>query len=412
MSTELQSTDSMFCIDRLRQQFPALQRNHRGFPVAYFDGPGGTQVPVCVVQAMSDYLFHHNANDGWAYPTSLETDQVIQAARQTLADCLNASPSEIVFGQNMTSLTMHVAQAIGRDLRPGDELIVTELDHHANVDPWRQMAQDVGATVRVARMDTSTGQLDWQHLSDLFNTKTRLLAIGASSNALGTINDIHHATQMAHAVGALSYVDAVHYAPHHLVDVTEIDCDFLSCSAYKFYGPHIGVLYGKHEMLRRLPVHKLEPASDQAPKRLETGTQSFESMAGAAAAIDFIASLAPGSSRRQRLQNAYHQLHARSESLFRQLWEGLASHPLVTVFGPPPGDQRAPTVSFVVRGYTAQAISQLLAESGVFVSHGNFYALTVVRRLGYEDQGLVRVGLSCYSTAEEIERLLELLPKA
>jgi len=384
---------------------------HHGMPVVYFDGPGGTQVPNCVVEAMTDYLLNHNANDGWSYPTSRETDEVVRSARQTFADFLNASPSEIVFGQNMTSLTMHVAQAIGRELQAGDELVVTELDHHANVDPWKQMARDVGAVVRVARMDTQSGTLDWEHLSSLLNDRTKLLAIGASSNALGTINDIRRASQLAHSVGALCYVDAVHYAPHHLVDVADVDCDFLACSAYKFYGPHIGILYGKQSLLQRLPVHKLEPASDLAPKRLETGTQSFESMAGAAAAIDFLASLGAGSSRREKLASAFNQLHACSEELFQRLWEGLSRNPLVTLLGPPPGDHRAPTVSFAVRGHDSESICRQLAERGVFVSHGNFYALTVVRRQGYEKQGLVRVGLACYSTAEEVDRLLELLPQ-
>ncbi len=398
-------------LEAIRAQFPALQRQHNGYSIAYFDGPGGTQVPQAVVNAMADYLLHHNANDGWAYPTSHETDALVANARQTVADFLNAQPHEIVFGQNMTSLTMHVSRAIGRDLQPGDEIIVTELDHHANVDPWKQMARDRGVTIRLAQMETETGTLDWSHLTTLVNDKTRVLAIGASSNALGTINEVKKAAALAHSVGAYCFVDAVHYAPHELVDVKVFDCDFLVCSAYKFYGPHTGILYGPSDLLQKLDVHKLEPASNNAPDRLETGTQSFESMCGTAAAIEFLASLGEGATRRERLQTAYAMLHLQSDELFRQLWDGLVRNPLVTVFGLPPGDHRAPTVSFIVKSFTAKQIAERLAEHGVFVSHGNFYALTVARRLGQEANGLVRVGLSCYSTAEEIARLLDALPQ-
>lgn len=411
MSPGIQSTANFLEVDQLRQQFPALQREVNGLPIAYFDGPGGTQVPRCVVAAMSDYLFHHNANDGWSYPTSLETDKIVQAARLALADFLNASPTEIAFGQNMTSLTMHVAQALGRELKSGDEIIVTELDHHANIDPWKQMALDVGATLRIAQMEPESGTLNWQHLESLLTDKTRVLAIGASSNALGTINDVRQASQMAHSVGALCFVDAVHYAPHHLIDVCAMECDFLACSAYKFYGPHIGVLYGKKELLNRLKVHKLEPASDEAPKRLETGTQSFEAMSGAAAAVEFIASLGTGSTRRLKLASALDLVHQRSQELFLRLWDGLSENPRVKLFGLPPGKDRAPTMSFVVDGYKAEEVSQVLARSGAFLSHGNFYALTVVRRLGYESQGLVRVGLACYNTLEEVDRLIEEISK-
>ena len=244
-------------IAELRSHFPALDRRHLGHPVAYFDGPGGTQVPRGVVQGMSDYLLHHNANTHWAYPTSIETDAIIDEARATLADFLNASPAEIAFGQNMTSLTFHLARALGREWGPGDEVVVTELDHRANVDPWLALEKDRGITVRMARVDVATGMLDVDHLASLLGPRTRLVAVGAASNALGTVTDIARVTRLAHDAGALAFVDAVHFAPHNLVDVQAIGCDFLACSAYKFYGPHIGILYGKRALLERVDVPKL-----------------------------------------------------------------------------------------------------------------------------------------------------------
>lgn len=393
-------------LEKIRSAFPALARVHRGFPVAYFDGPGGTQVPRLVMEAMSDYLFHHNANDGWSYPTSEETTLIVGEARASVAEFMNADAREIAFGQNMTSLTFHVSRAIGRGLSAGDEVIVTELDHHGNVDPWKQMARERGVVVKTARMIVETGRLDWEHLESLVGEKTKVLAIGAASNALGTINDIGRAAKLAHSVGAICYVDAVHYAPHHLIDVKAWDCDFLACSAYKFYGPHIGILYGKGEWLEKLDVPKLEPASNAYPNRIETGTQSFESEHGAAAAIEFLAGLKAGDSRRERLAVAYADLHAASGRLFERLWTGLQANPKVTVFGPPPGADRAPTVSFVVEGETAKEVAIRMVGKGVFVSHGNFYALSTVRRLGLEANGLVRVGLACYNTGEEVDRLL------
>ena len=283
---------------------------HNGFPVAYFDGPGGTQVPRAVAEAMNDYLFHHNANTHWAYPTSAETDQLIADSRQAVADFFNCEANEISFGANMTTITFHVARALGRGYNPGDEIIITELDHHANNAPWQALAKERGVTVRTVRMLPETGQLDWDDLAGAINRNTRLLAIGAASNALGTINDVQYAARLAHEAGALVYVDAVHYAPHALVDVRDLECDFLACSAYKFYGPHIGALYGRYDLLERLDVPKLEPAPSEAPERLETGTQNHEGMVGTAAAIDFLASLSQGATRRERLRNSFAALHA------------------------------------------------------------------------------------------------------
>ena len=392
----------------IRSQFPALQRIHEGLPVAYFDGPGGTQVTRSVVEAMAEYLFHHNANTHWRYPSSEETDAAIGEARQTLADFLHVLPSEIVFGQNMTTLTYHLSRALGRGWGPGDEIVVTELDHHANIDPWRALESERGVAVRSVAMRPEEGLLDWDDLERAITPRTRLVAIGAASNALGTINDVARVAAMAKEAGAWTFVDAVHYAPHVLIDVASIGCDFLACSPYKFYGPHLGVLWGRRELLESLDVPKLVPAPDEVPERLETGTLSHEGIVGAAAAVRFLASLSgtPDAPLRGSLARAYSLLHARGESLFRRLWTGLGEIRGVTRYGPPPGLPRTPTVSFVVEGRGSDAVAEELASRGIFCSSGDFYAWTVVRRLGHGSDGVVRAGCACYTTEEEIDRLL------
>ncbi len=394
-------------VEEIRAHFPALERLYNGYPVAYFDGPGGTQVPRAVVEAMNEYLYHHNANTHWAYPTSNETDEIIENARQTLADFLNASSNEIAFGQNMTSLTFHLARALGRQCKVGDEIIVTELDHHANIDSWRALEGERGVTIRVMQMDTESGQLDLNDLANFLNEKTRLVAIGAASNALGTINDIKSAARMAREAGALSFIDAVHYAAHNLIDVKAIDCDFLACSAYKFYGPHTGILYGRKELMESIDFPRLRPAPDYSPERAETGTQSHESMAGAAAAVDFLASFAEGNSRRERLAVAFDEMHWRQKELTKQLWEGLSAIKKVRLYGPPPDAERTSTVSFTVKDQPSEEVTKELVKKGVFASHGDFYAMTVVERLGLAEEGLVRAGCACYTTVEEVERLVE-----
>lgn len=392
--------------EQIRAHFPALQRTHAGKPIAYFDGPGGTQVPQSVVDAIGDYLLRHNANTHWAFPTSEETDAIIANARAAVADFLNAAPDEVAFGANMTTLTFHLARAIGRGLRAGDEIVITELDHHANVAPWRALELERGLTVRVARMIPETGQLDWDDLARQLNERTKLLAIGAASNALGTITDVHRAAEMAHAVGAQIFVDAVHYAPHELVDVRALDCDFLACSAYKFYGPHLGILYGRHDLLAALDFPKLIPAPNTAPERAETGTQNHEGIAGAAAAVEFLAQMSEGESRRERLRAVMAELHERGNALVTRMWEGLHAIDGVSVFGPPPDRPRTPTIAFTVHGVSALEVSRRLAERGVFASDGHFYAMTVVERLQQSQHGLVRAGCACYTTAEEVDRLI------
>jgi cysteine desulfurase family protein (TIGR01976 family) len=392
----------------IRAHFPALERRHNGFPVAYFDGPGGTQVPREVANAMTDYLFHHNANTHWKYPTSEETDTLIANARLALADFVNGRADEIAFGQNMTTLTFHLARAFGREWGKGDEVVVTEIDHHGNVAPWTWLAKERGITVRMVRLDTEGGRLDWSDLEQAITSRTKLLAINAASNALGTITDVAKAAELAHAVGARVFVDAVHYAPHVLVDVQRLGCDFLGCSAYKFYGPHVGVLWGRRALIEALDAPRLDPAPQESPERLETGTQNHEGMVGAGAAVDFLASLSgPAAGRREALRRTFSELHDRGESLLAKLWNSLAAIDGLTLYGPPPGKPRTPTLSFTLRGFTTDEVALALAKRGVFVSNGDFYAATVVDRLKLLPHGLVRVGCSCYTTEEEVERVVD-----
>jgi len=392
-------------VDEIRSHFPALERVWNGHPVAYFDGPGGTQIARPVVEAMNDYLYNHNANTHWEYPSSHETDEIIDRSREAVADFLNAEPGEIVFGNNMTSLTFNLAWALGKQFAPGDEIVVTELDHHANSDTWRYLARDKGLVIRVLPMDIETGQLEFEKLGDLFNARTKLLAIGAASNILGTINDFERAIAMAREAGAYSFVDAVHYAAHELIDVKRIGCDFLACSAYKFYGPHIGILYGRSELIEELDFPKIRPAPNEGPEQAETGTQNHEGIAGASATVDFLASLAGQGARRERLQTVFAEFHRRQHEQTVRLWEGLNSINGVRTFGPSPDRPRTSTLSFNVGEQPSYLTARHLADRGLFASDGDFYALTVIERLGVE--GVVRAGCACYTTNEEVERLLD-----
>lgn len=394
--------------EEIRSRFPALERAHAGHPVAYFDGPGGTQVPRSVAEAVEEYLLRHNANADWAYPTSRETDRTLEAGRAAMADLLGAEPDEIAFGANMTTLTFHVARALGRRLGPDDEIVVTELDHHANVDPWRALGVERGVEVRTVPMRTEDGTLDLEAFQATVSERTAVVAVAAASNALGTVNDLARIRQWAASVDALLFVDAVHAVPHRSVDIGSLGCDFLACSAYKFYGPHVGVLYGRRDLVEELDVPRLVPAPDRSPERLETGTLNHEGIAGCAAAVDFLASLAPGETRRARLEASLDALHARGDALVRRLWDGLEACPGVRTFGPEPGTPRTPTVAFAVRDVDAREVAARLAEDrGVFCSHGDFYAATAVARLGMAESGLVRAGCACYTTAEEVDRLVE-----
>ncbi len=393
-------------VEDIRSHFPALLREHAGKPVAYFDGPGGTQVPRQVVEAMAAYLYHHNANTHWNYPTSAETDAALKHAREAFADFFNATPREVAFGNNMTTITFHVARALGRGWGPGDEIVVTDLDHQANVAPWKALAKERGVTIRSAPFDSTTGELKWDELDKLVGPKTRLLAIGAASNALGTVSPIREAAKLAHSRGALCYVDAVHFAAHRSIDVRALDCDFLACSPYKFYGPHTGVLYSRADVFEKLDVPKLDPAPNEIPDRVETGTQNHEGIVGAAAAVEFLASLAAGATRRERLVAALDGLHERGDELVKKLWEGLSAIRGVKCFGPAPGRQRTPTVSCVIAGVSSSDAARALAKEALFASNGNFYATTVLAQLGQTKEGLLRIGCACYTTEAEVDRLI------
>jgi cysteine desulfurase family protein (TIGR01976 family) len=411
---------SMMSTEAIREQFPALDRVHNGYPVAYFDGAGGTQTPARVVNAVADYLLNHNANTHWEYPTSYETDAIIESARHTFADFLNASASEITFGPNTTTMIYHLSRALGRRLGPGDEIVTTELEHHANVAPWQALEIERGVRLNVCQMDPETGQVDWNDFERLVSKKTKVVAFGAGCNALGTVNDYRRAVEIAHAVGALALVDAVHYAPYFLCDVKATDCDFLTCSAYKFYGPHVSVFFGRQDLLDSIDFPKLQPAPDTAPERAEMGTLNHEGIAGAAAAVDFYASLASGTgvppvnlaqdaqaTRRETLQSAFAGLRRHSSQQVRRLWEELSKIKGVRLYGPSPEVARTPTVSFVVNSVSSTDVARRLAERGLFASHGDFYAQTVIERLGLAPEGLVRVGCACFTSDEEIERLIE-----
>ena len=421
MSTLVRSDVGTLDVSAVRAAFPALRQVHAGHPVAFFDGPGGTQVPQAVADAMTDYLLHHNANTHWAYPTSVRTDAMIGGARAAVADLLGGAPEEIVFGHNMTTLTFHLGRALRRGggavapFGPGDEIVVTELDHHANVAPWQTLADECGGTLRMARLDPATGLLDWDDLAACLTPRTRLLAITAASNALGTRVDVARAAEMARAVGALTFVDAVHAVPHALPDVHALaraGVAFLGCSSYKFYGPHAGILWGRADLLAELDVPKLAPAPDTAPERFETGTQNHEAIVAIGATVDFLASMGDDAgvargARRERLQRAYARLHAAGDALLAPLWEGLHALPGVTLYGPPPGTPRSPTVSFSVAGLTPREVSVALAARGVYASHGDFYASTVARRYGRAGVGFVRAGCAAYTTRDEVDRLVD-----
>lgn len=394
-------------VEAIREDFPCLTRRHAGSPIAFFDGPGGTQVPNQVINAMADYLRFHNANTHWEYPTSHETDAMIAEARLAMGDFLHCRPDEVVFGPNMTTLTFHLARGLGRGWAAGDEVIVTELDHHGNVGPWEALAIDRGVTIRRIPFRIGDGTLDVEEVIDAIGPKTKLVAIGWASNALGTVTDVAPVCAAARDRGVLSFVDAVHSAPHLLPDVAALGCDYLGCSPYKFYGPHEGVLFGRAPLLGAVPVPKLAPAPDTAPERLETGTQSHEAIAGTLAAVDFLAGVAAGAGRRESLEAGYAALHERAMALFGRLWTGLEALPRVRRFGVGPDQPRTPTAGFVVEGVASSEVARRLAARGVFVSHGDFYAATVIERLGLGEEGLVRAGAACYTNEEDVDRLIE-----
>ncbi len=405
-----------FDLTWIRAQFPALAQEVNGHPAVFFDGPGGTQVPQRVIDAVADYLIHHNANTHGAFATSRRTDETIDAARAAMADFLGCAADEVIFGPNMTTLTFAISRAFGRDIRPGDEIVLTRLDHDANVAPWKAL-EEQGAIIRMVDIDTEECTLDMADMARAIGPRTKLVAVGYASNAVGTINDVATITQMAHAVGALVYIDAVHYAPHGPIDVQALDCDFLACSPYKFFAPHMGVLYGKREHLARLRPYKVRPASDDVPDRWETGTKNHEGLAGVTAAIEYLAELGqrikPATTRRAALVQAMEAIKAYERGLSEQLIAGLLAIPGLTFYGisdPARFDMRTPTVAVRLAGRTPRELAEALGRRGIFCWDGNYYAINLTERLGVEsDGGMLRIGLVHYNTAEEIELLLEAL---
>lgn len=404
---------------RIRADFPALTRTVGGRPVAFFDGPAGSQVPRSVIDAVAGYLASSNANTEGAFATSAETDGMLRSARAAVGALVGGTPDGVVFGQNMTTLTYALSRAMSRDWSTGDEVIVTDLDHQANVGPWVQAAEDSGATVVRVPFDPETCQLDLDLLEGSLGPRTRVVAIGYASNAVGTVNDVRRVCAAARAVGAISFVDAVHFAPHGVMDVRAIGCDFLACSAYKFFGPHVGMVWGRPELLATLRPYRLRPASDEVPERWETGTLNHEGIAGVAAAVEWIAGLSgPGTeASRARVAAGMAIIEEVERPLLDRLVAGLQAVPGLRIHGPPPGAARTPTLAFTLPGLTPRRIAEELGRQGVFVWDGDFYASTVVDRLGLREAGgVVRIGMAPYNTEGEVDRLVagvaEMAPRA
>jgi cysteine desulfurase family protein (TIGR01976 family) len=414
----LQGTErKAFDIAWVREQFPSLKLQVNGRAAAFLDGPAGTQVPKQVMDAIQDYLMNANANTYGAFLTSRRTSEMILSARAAMADFFNCDSNEVVFGQNMTTITFALARAIGRELKPGDEIVVTTLDHDGNVAPWRAL-EEKGVVIRQVDIREGDCTLDLEDLKRKITSKTKLVAVGYASNMVGTINPVAEITKMAHAAGALMFVDAVHYAPHGLIDVKALGCDFLVCSPYKFFGPHMGTLYGKREHLERFKPYKVRPATDVSPECWETGTQVQELIAGILAAVDYIAELgrhcdATAKSRREALHAAYRATHQYETRLLTRLIEELQTIPGMRIFGITDAkrfDERCSTLSFRLGDHNPTKIAAFLGDRGIFTWDGNFYALNLSERLGVEQHGgVLRVGLVHYNTMEEVERLISAL---
>jgi cysteine desulfurase family protein (TIGR01976 family) len=419
-------------LTRIRAQFPSLAQTVNGHPATFFDGPGGTQVPQRVIDVISNYLSRDNANSGGAYATSRRTDIVIAEARTAMADFLHCAAEEIVFGQNMTALTYMISRSIGRELNPGDEILVTRLDHDANVSPWLQMAEDRKVTVRWAEINDKDCTLDLADLASKINDKTKLVAVGYASNAVGTINPVKEIVRLAHKVGALAYIDAVHYTPHGLIDVAALDCDFLVCSTYKFFGPHMGVLYGKREHLERLRPYKVRPLTNALPFRWEHGTLNHECIAGITACVEYIADLGRDGSkevrlphlsasfaeggkteRRAAIEAAYSAIHEHETALLERAITGLQKLPGAKIYGitdPARFSERCATLAVRIENHSPLELATKLGELGIFTWDGNYYALNLTEHLNVEKSGgFLRIGLVHYNTQEEVDRLLEAL---
>jgi cysteine desulfurase family protein (TIGR01976 family) len=402
-------------LDWVRAQFPSLKHRVNGRPAVFFDGPGGTQVPRRVIDAISGYLSGYNANSGGAYDTSRRTDAMLAEARSAMADFLGCDSDEVVFGANMTALTYALSRSLGRELGPGNEILLTHLDHDANVSPWRAL-EETGAVARMVEINQADCTLDMNDLVRKLGGHTRLLAVGYASNAVGTVNPVAKIVSLAREAGALSFIDAVHYAPHGPIDVKALHCDFLACSTYKFFGPHMGVLFGRRDHLERLRPYKVRANTNAVPQRWEWGTLNHECLAGVIAAVDYLAELGsrcgPGvATRRDAVLQAYTAIHQHEHKLLARLIAGLAEIPRLKIYGitdPARFDERCPTIALRIDGFTPLDLATRLGEKGVFCWDGNYYALNLTERLGVEQSGgFLRLGLVHYNTEEEVDRVVD-----
>lgn len=414
LKTEEQTT---LDISWVRAQFPSLTQTVNGRPAAFLDGPGGTQVPQRVIDAIANYLKQSNANTGGAYATSRRTDAMIAEARFAMADFLGCDSDEIVFGPNMTTLTFALSRAIGRNIGPGNEIVLTHLDHDADVSPWRAL-EERGATIRFVDINESDCTLDMADLARTVTGHTRIVCVGYASNAVGTINNVKEIVRIAHDAGAMVFVDAVHYGPHGLIDVRDLDCDFLACSTYKFFGPHMGVLYGKREHLKRLQPYKVRANSDAVPNRWEWGTLNHECIAGITACVEYIADLGrhanpPAANRRAAIVAAYEAIHAYEHGLLERMIRGLKQIPHLKIYGisdPNRLEGRCPTFAVRIEGHTPLELATKLGDRGFFTWDGNYYALNLTERLDVERTGgFLRIGFVHYNTAEEVDGVLAAL---
>jgi cysteine desulfurase family protein (TIGR01976 family) len=435
MGTSLTSQSAALDLAWVRSHFPSLSRIVNGKPAAFLDGPGGTQVTQSVIDAISHYLKTSNANTHGQYATSRETDEIIAGARSAMADFLGCDSGEIVFGQNMTTLTFAISRSIGRELGLGDEILLTQLDHSANISPW-QALEERGVKIKFVDIHEEDCTLDMDDFARKLSSRTKVVAVGYASNAVGTINDVKTIARMAHEVGAMTYIDAVHYAPHGSIDVRDLDCDFLACSTYKFFGPHMGVLYGKREHLERLHPYKVRPNSDDVPQRWESGTLNHEAIAGITACVDYLAELGRrtlpshigadaitratqqsgrgaaliASFRRDLLKEAYRAIQSHERELSLRMLRGLGEIPGSSLYGtgdPARVSERCPTFAVRIEGHHPAELAKRLGERGIFTWDGNYYALNLTERLRVEqDGGFLRIGFVHYNTEEEVDRVL------
>ncbi|MGI8540926.1 MAG: cysteine desulfurase-like protein [Rubrobacteraceae bacterium] len=397
-------------IEAVRREFPALARTHNGKPAVYLDGPGGSQMARPAIAAMLRYMEAGGANLHGAFPTSIETEEILDEARRYAAAFLGAGADEIAFGANMTTLTYGVSRALAKDWDSNSEIVVTELDHRANVDSWLQAAEEKGAKVRWLRLDADTLTLDEKEIENVIGGNTKLVAVGLASNIVGTVSDVARVSAIARKAGAVVAVDAVHAAPHVAIDRDELGADILTCSAYKFFGPHVGVAAVRSELFERLDVHKVKPAPDYPPDKLETGTQNHEGIAGMTGALDFIASMGGGGTLRERLLSGMKSIEEYEDGLAEKLRSALRETPGIKIYSAPDGVRKTPTVAFRSDSLSPREICERMSDEGYFIGDGHFYASTVVERLGLREVGgVVRVGVAPYTSEAEVEGFVETL---